>query len=151
MFIPINKPLAPTNNLQRVKGKRFNAVDVKETIGEPMSENEISRVRSGLVQEIVYEVEDESRQSFNIYTSRESIPHRQSIFEAESPRRQSTFRPEPPRQSNFRPELPQRQSIIERESLPSWQNMVRESTVRMEGRPAEVRPSLNLYTSSPAK
>lgn len=150
MFIPINKPLAPTNNLQRIKGKRFNAVDVKETIGEPMSENDISRVRSGVVQEIVYEGEDESRQSFNIYTSRESIPQRQSIFETESPQRQSIFRPEPPRQSIFRPEPPQRQSIIARESLP-WQNMVRESTVRMEGRPPEVRPSLNLYTSSPVK
>lgn len=57
MFIPINKPLAPTVNIERVKGKRFNAVDVRETVGEPISEQELSRVKTG-VQEIVYEVED---------------------------------------------------------------------------------------------
>lgn len=123
MFIPINKPLAPTVNLERVKGKRFNAVDVRETVGEPISEQEVSRVKTG-VQEIVYEVEDESRKSFNIYTSRTSIPERRPIFGYEIPQRQSFFRPE----------VPFRQSTVIRESQLPRQPMVRVETVRGEAR-----------------
>lgn len=57
----------------------------------------------------------------------------------------------PQRQSFFRPELPLRQSTVARETLPPWQQMARESIVRVEARPPELRPSVNLYTSSPVK
>lgn len=54
MFIPIDKPLYPTHNIQKVMGKTFTAVDVKETVGEPISQEEFSRAKTGTVEEIVY-------------------------------------------------------------------------------------------------
>lgn len=50
MFIPINKPLVPTANISKVKGKRFTAVDVVETVGEPIDDSQLSRVRSGAIE-----------------------------------------------------------------------------------------------------
>lgn len=49
----------PTRNLQKVMGKQFVTVDVEEKVGEAISPSEFSRVKTGTVEEIVYEVKDD--------------------------------------------------------------------------------------------
>lgn len=69
ILIPINKELVPTRNLQKVMGKHFMAVNVEEKVGEAISPQEFSRVRTGTVEEIVYEVRDDEQPAPSIYTS----------------------------------------------------------------------------------
>ena len=54
MFIPITEPLEPTANTEKVKGKRFTAVDVTEKIGEPLQAWQVAGIQSGRKEEIVY-------------------------------------------------------------------------------------------------
>ena len=42
----MNKELVPTRNLQKVMGKQFTAVDMEEKIGEAISPEEFSRVKT---------------------------------------------------------------------------------------------------------
>jgi hypothetical protein len=48
-------------------GKQFVTVDVEEKVGEAISPAEFSRVKTGTVEEIVYEVKDDAPTS--IYTT----------------------------------------------------------------------------------
>lgn len=49
-------------------GKQFTAVDMEEKIGEAISPEEFSRVKTGTVEEIVYEMKDDERPGNSIYT-----------------------------------------------------------------------------------
>lgn len=82
MFIPVNKELVPTRNIQKIIGKKFVAVDKSEKVGEALTPEEFLQRRSGVVQSIVYEIKEDTPKAFNIYTDRTSIAsptHRQSI------------------------------------------------------------------------
>lgn len=51
-------------------GKHFMAVNVEEKVGEAISPQEFSRIRTGTVEEIVYQVrEDEQPSAASIYTA----------------------------------------------------------------------------------
>jgi hypothetical protein len=45
----VNKELVPTRNLQKVMGKQFTAVDMEEKVGEAISPEQFSRVKTGTV------------------------------------------------------------------------------------------------------
>jgi hypothetical protein len=50
-------------------GKHFMAVNVEEKVGEAISPQEFSRVRTGTVEEIVYEVREDEQPAASIYTA----------------------------------------------------------------------------------
>lgn len=50
LYIPVNKDLVPTANVQKVKGKRFTAVDINEKVGEALTPEQFSKMRRGTVE-----------------------------------------------------------------------------------------------------
>ena len=74
IFIPVNKELVPTRNLQKVMGKQFMAVNVEERVGEAISPAEFSRVRTGTVEEIVYEVKEDVPPSIYTANTARTVP-----------------------------------------------------------------------------
>ena len=78
LYIPVDKELVPTRNLEKVLGKNFRAVDMNENVKQALTAEQFSKRPHGTKQEIIYEIKDEAAKNANIYTSRNNM--QQSIY-----------------------------------------------------------------------
>lgn len=62
MYVPVNKRLVPTKDLELVKNKRFEAIDMEEKYYKPIPAikfNSVNRWNINKVEEVVYQTEDQ--------------------------------------------------------------------------------------------